>query len=464
MRTLAIWVRESKQGAVPDKIGDKLGTLYREPFIPVMSMWAFSTRVLQALCNHAWQPTQDENRLILTFTPSLPAGHSQVVEDLDGYRRVNVGVQPGSWNDATPAEKRRLLIEIAMRELEPVRQRWGLDGDALQHAAREMLEADPAASVGDATPIAVGEAITPLRDIDTWRATRPAERLAVARAIVERVRATGRVISAPVLVNVAGAEVVEATIDDVPFVLVPGGRMRRGFDQAQLARLDTIFTVVWGPSAEKRQKKFPRALTPFGADVACKVDDKTKVDIAPLWMAARTLDIEDARDPWQREPSPGFARWTTARALLAARRQTLPTSDELLWAASAGDARLFPWGDDAAPISELLDGDAAELAAAYGIETVERRPRPALDPFEVFASANPFGLVAPLSNETWCMPDRTPGTATPLVRVGGPLRWYPWQGGWEAMLFLTRVVSRVAFDGRVGPWRAMIRPVLHLAP
>jgi hypothetical protein len=50
----------------------------------------------------------------------------------------------------------------------------------------------------------------------------------------------------------------------------------------------------------------------------------------------------------------------------------------------------------------------------------------------------------------------------PLVRVGGAMEFCPWQGGWDAMLFLRRVLSRTAFDGRYGALRAAVRPVVRL--
>ena len=175
MRRLAIWVQESAKGPEPT---DDLGTLYREPFAAALSMWTFSARVLAALCNHAWQSTPDENRLVLIFTPALPAGRSQVIDDLDGYRSVSVGVDPDGWNTAPPAAQRRLLIEIAVRELEPVRERWGLDWAALQRAARDLIEDDPndITSVGEASPIALGAALAPLLDVDTWQRWRGAIR------------------------------------------------------------------------------------------------------------------------------------------------------------------------------------------------------------------------------------------------------------------------------------------------
>lgn len=438
-----------------DRVSD-LGTLYPEPFTSTLGMYAVSARVLGALANAVWD-AGEAVELVIVLTPALADGESRVVNDYPHYRRVCVGLSPARWAAASIEEQRRILLGIALAQLRTAT--WALDLAALERAERELVAAYATlrAPVGDSTRVAIDHDLAHALEIERWSASSPDRRLAIGRAVVERLRASGRDLSDP---TIGSDGIVRATAGDAVLVLVPGGRMRRGFDAEQLARLDRIHEHLWMPVAGG-PARFPRELTPFGADVPCRVDREDIAEPAPFWMAERPLRIEPSLMPWETRDAdaPPYATWPETLAALTERRMTLPSTDELLWAASAGDSRLFPWGDDARPIAELLQHDAHAIARMYGADPAPLPPGG--NPFEVFASGNPFGLVAPLSEATWCLPE--PGGSAPLLHAGGALGFYPWQGGWEAMLFLTRVVSSAAFDGPVRPSRAVIRPVIRIS-
>ena len=50
----------------------------------------------------------------------------------------------------------------------------------------------------------------------------------------------------------------------------------------------------------------------------------------------------------------------------------------------------------------------------------------------------------------------------PVIHKGGALDWYPWQGGYEAMLFLCPMTSRLGFDAAMIELTACLRPVIRL--
>jgi len=368
------------------------------------------------------------------------------------------GLPRATWLASSVADKRRLLFEIAERQLAAMAEAWELDLDQLHAARRGLVDGyrtifEP---VGDAA-VELGD-LRPHLELARWRATAPADRLAIARAVAAHTRASGRDIGEPELTGVDG--VVKVWMGNCALVLVPGGQFRRGFDAAQLARLDRVLPDLW--SRDGAPDRFPRLLTPFGADGPWPIDRGETIAVAPMWMAAELVDVTDEPAPWDHEAPAGHVRWHRVRELLGAWRMSLPTSDELLWAASAGDDRLFPWGDDASPIADLLGHASASLEAMY-LPDIEAPAPLDRDPFAVFGSANAFGIVAALSEATWCAPATEPDDPMPMVHVGGALGFHPWQGGWEAMLFLTRVASRSGFDGRNGAARRSLRPIIRLA-
>lgn len=452
--------------------GDRahLGEIYSEPFTGALRVWSFSGRVLSALVEHAWQPTQRENQLNVVFTPALRDGEARVVDRRDHFHEVFVGLSRDRWSGSTIAEKRRILVDTFVSQLEPLREKYALDWPALQVAAESLIARYETilAPVGEPSPVAVGTELAEKVRIGPWTRATPAERLAVGRRVAERMRASGRELGEPELVTLpTGEAVVRGTANGIALVLVPSGRMRRGFDEEQLARVDRVYEKVWYSARDPAQKKkLDRALTPFEADAPCSIDLADEVEIPAMWVAETVCEVEDEPRPWDDGPreGPPVANWQRTLAFVAEHRMTLPSSDELLWAASAGDSRLFPWGDSGGPIRDLLVHDAHALAKVYGVELEPYTPEADGDPFQIFGAANPFGLIAPLSHTTWCAPRPDLDDPAPLVRAGGAIDFYPWQGGHEAMLFLTRVVSRAAFDGRNGAPRAALRPIVRLSP
>ncbi len=455
LRRLYLFV--SEEATVPvspqrEELPDNLGVLYPEPFTPQLSTWAFSARVLEALIEHAWHPTQEGNQLNIVLTPSLPEGEARVLEESAHFREVYVGLARATWLAKTVAEKRRCLIDLFVAQLAPMREAWSLDWPALQAAAKDVTSAYASilAPSGDATPVALGSALAQKLELSEWSKLTPPSRLDIARAVVERTRASGRAFGEPTSTTLQCGEcVVRAVAHGIAFVLVPGGTLRRGFDEAQLARLDGVTANIFGDDELARTFQASRSFTPFGADMPCALDVPDETHVPAMWIADETCHVGTEKQPWEDRVDAGYLSWSNALAWLSAHRMTLPTSDELLWAASAGDGRLFPWGDSDAPIRALVgDGEPPQDAEHW---------------LDVFDGANAFGLVAPLSYRTWCAARSEPDDAAPLVHVGGALNFAPWQCGWESLLFLTRVVSRHAFDGRVGPTRAMLRPVVRLA-
>lgn len=453
MRRLDLFV--SEEATVPasaerDELPGDLGVLYPEPFTPQLSTWAFSARVLGALTQHAWQPTQDANQLNVVLTPALKDGEARVLREREHFREVYVGVSRASWVTRSVAEQRRLLIDIFVEQLRAMRETWSLDEPALLTAAKDLIAAYTSlgAPVGDAATVPLGSELAQRLELSAWSRTAPQARLATARAVVERTRASGRAFGEPELATLpSGHVVVRVVANDIAFVLVPGGVMRRGFDETQLARLDRIVADLFGDDELTRALHTTRTFTPFGADMPCSIDAREEVHVPALWMAEETCHVATERMPWEESIDKGYLSWRNVLAWVGANRIALPTSDEMLWAASAGDARIFPWGDDDAPVRAIMGGEPPADEHAL---------------LERFDGPNLFGLLAPLSYRTWCAARADIDDPAPLVHVGGAFNFAPWQCGWESLLFCTRVVSRHAFDGRVGPNRAMLRPIVRL--
>jgi hypothetical protein len=432
--------------------GQPLGEIYPEPFIGTLSMWSFSARVIGALEATAWQPTQDGDQINLVLTPDLADGKTRVIEERRRFRMVCMGLSRARWLAASTADKRRLLLEAFLGQLEQMRAAWSLDWPRLEADGRSLIESYSllGATVGDTSPVSLGAELARRLALASWAELAPAAKLAIGRAVVEQTRATGRTLADPELVTLpSGERVVRTHANDIALVLAPSGLHRRGFTKLQLALADRIHRRVWGPAGDpSRRRHLPRDLLPFGADARCQLDLAAEAEIPAMWIAERTCAIEEPPPPWRTDDHdhapdrPRLVTWRRALEFLRDARMTLPTSDELLYAASAGDARLFPWGDDPAPVDE----DAWDQ----------------LDPFPVFRAPNPFGLAGALSHATWCMPLPDLDDPTPLVCVGGAMDFFPWQSSWEGMLFLTRVVSRRGFDGRTGPSSATVRPIIRL--
>src|SRR5262245_24044628 len=192
MRRLNLHVGECARlpAELEDAEIENLGEVYPEPFPARMPMWAFSARVLGALAEHAWQPTQDSSQLNVVLTPALGEGETRVGKDHGWYRQVFVGLPRARWLSATIADKRRILIETFVDQLARFRAAWSIDWPALQRAATEAIESYQtlAGPVGDPSPVALGAELAGQLEVGRWRETAPAERLAIGRAVAETSR------------------------------------------------------------------------------------------------------------------------------------------------------------------------------------------------------------------------------------------------------------------------------------
>jgi hypothetical protein len=252
------------------------------------------------------------------------------------------------------------------------------------------------------------------------------------------------------------------------FSLICGGTYRPGYCKAQIRQAHAWYYQqahaseygFYGPG------RVSASILPYDSHLPCDLGRKPRVTVPPMLLACepllwstpgltRLLDLTKARVYYSprfgpepnHEVLPVYLDWPEVPPLLRRYGWSLPSSAEFEWALRAGRDTLFSWGEEPPDVAP---------AGAVGSSSFEPdRPR-------AWPWCNRFGLTAPLTHRTWCLPLDDANEPFPLVWRGGSESW-PGQGCGEWWLFLTAVEGRECLDRDLSSG-CVLRPAIRLQP
>jgi hypothetical protein len=477
-----------------------LGAVYQDPYAPALSRfdpdeagrqvgsfgWSVGITFGQRLLAQGvrWEPA---NRIAVCLSPRLQTGRvgssrrgptAGSWEGRDDFL-VTVGLSPDTWAQTPALGKRVLLAELGARALLRLcaREAWGWP-EAAVSAAVEMFRQDEAdlrwAAGTRATGVALPRDAYKRLSLKVWTGLNDRERGELAQAVTRALHAAGRPLQ-PAGVRAFGPRHDPLSVAQwrdpetgLSFSLICGGIYRPGYSKAQIRQAHVWYSQespddesdFYGPG------RVSASIWPYHSQLPCDLGRKPTVTVPPMLLACepllwsipgltRLLDLTKARvyysprhgpDP-NHEVLPVYFDWPEVPPLLRRYDWSLPGSAEFEWAVRAGRDTLFSWGEEPPDVAP---------AGAVGSSSFEPdRPR-------AWPWCNRFGLAAPLTHTTWCLPLDDPNESFPLVWRGGSESW-PGQGCGEWWLFLTAVEGRECLDRDLSSG-GVLRPAIRLQP
>lgn len=381
--------------------------------------------------------------------------------------------------------------------------------------------------MADALPISVPADVLNSCALERWAILSPEKREEVATVLAQVLAGRGYAFTKWRMEDHGQSEEQPVLIftdarSRLDFVLVPGGTLLPGYDDAQLQRYIEMYKIVErrddmdesdeedadleSTSNAKGNSEAQALYRPmvFASETTCDLSRKPSVPIAPFLMAttpvlAETQGIKEVitlpgwwRQTWEEMATDHLSaplRWEMVAPILDHYDWEVPTTQEWEWASQGGKSGIFYWGNEIPrfvvnPIAYYADEEEADEYAHYSAQkdaeidsewSVAERSlltdavrfedvmRECFSPSTLrrWPYANNFGLVGLLACGEWCAPSDDQDDSHPLIARGGAAAGFPWQSCHEWLLLLRAAESRLNARTTYGDWRTL-RPILRL--